>query len=427
MIALDEALAHVLSRCTPLSPVRMPLGAALGCVLAADVETRESVPPFDNTAMDGFAVRAADTAGATEQAPVQLCVAGTLRAGAVPGHAVQEGTAVRIMTGAPIPPGADAIVMVERTRVSDDGTSVEVRTEVSPGTHIRPAGDDLKRGQTVCGRGEVLTAGHLGVLASIGEVSVPVYPPVTVGVLSTGDELVGPGRDLAPGQIRDSNRVTLLALVREAGCDAVDLGCVADDETAITDAVGRGVRRCDALMTSGGVSMGDFDFVKVVLDQMGDMRWMQIAIKPAKPFAFGTVRIPRRSKRASDPPASDQSTVPVFGLPGNPVSSIVSFELLARPALRQMMGHRPDQLGRPTVTAIADEPFRRRVDGKVHFARVVCEWMDEDNAYHARSAGGQGSHQLSAMARSNALGILPDSTGVEEGDRLRVMLLDRPN
>ena len=347
--------------------------------------------------MDGFAVRAADaTAGA------RLKVVATLPAGRAPDRAVGVGEAVRIMTGAPIPEGADAIVMVEDTEVDDDGFVTIGRTAAS-GDHVRPAGEDLAAGQVAFEPFTVLGPGHLGVLASLGYRRVPVFRRARVGVLSTGDELVDDGSPLRPGQIRDSNRPTLVAMVHEAGCDAVDLGVVADDEAAITAVLERGLAECDALVTSGGVSMGDFDYIKVVLDRMGAMQWWQVAIKPAKPLAFGVV-----------------SGKPVFGLPGNPVSSMVSFELFARPALRRMMGHRDPF--RPTVEAVADEALRRRPDGKVHFVRVVASTGD-DGRWHIRSSGGQGSNLLRAMALANALAVVPDGDGVAAGGDVEVMLL----
>jgi molybdenum cofactor synthesis domain-containing protein len=309
---------------------------------------------------------------------------------------------MRIMTGAPMPPGADAVVMVERTTASTDGETVTVAIEVETGNHVRRAADDVGPGDEVVAAGVELTAGHLGVLASIGRERVEVVSRPVVGVFSTGDELVEGSAPLAPGQIRDSNRLTLLALVAESGFEGVDLGLVRDDEGAIAAAVGDGAARCDALLTSGGVSMGDYDYVKVVLDRLGDMEWMQVAIKPAKPFAFGVV-----------------DGVPVFGLPGNPVSSMVSFELFARPGLRQMAGHA--DLDRPRVAAIADEDLRRHPDGKTHFQRVTVQYRD--GAYRARSAGGQGSHQLTAMAAAGALAVLPDGDGVPAGGTTEVLLL----
>jgi molybdenum cofactor synthesis domain-containing protein len=308
------------------------------------------------------------------------------------------------MTGAPMPPGADAVVMVERTAaVGDDRVRVEVVIE--PGNHVRRAGDDLEAGDEVFGIGTALTPAHLGVLASIGATEVQVGRRPRVGVLSTGDELVGPGRPLGPGQIRDSNRTALLAALDELGVEPVDLGLVADDEELIRQALTDGIASCDALCTSGGVSMGDFDYVKTVLDDVAEMRWMQVAIKPAKPFAFGIA-----------------GSVPVFGLPGNPVSSLVSFELFARPALRRMIGHR--HLDRPRVTAVAVDGLVRRPDGKTHFARVALE-QDEQQGFVVRSAGGQGSHQLRAMADANGLAVLPDGAGVEPGASVSVMVLGR--
>jgi molybdenum cofactor synthesis domain-containing protein len=221
--------------------------------------------------------------------------------------------------------------------------------------------------------------------------------------MSTGDELVEGPQPLQPGQIRDSNRITLLSLVAEAGFDALDLGLIRDDEQAIREALERGVEQADAVITSGGVSMGDFDFVKSVLTELGDFNWMQVAIRPAKPLAFGVM-----------------SGTPVFGLPGNPVSSMVSFELFARPALRRMMGRLDAE--RPHLFAIADEPLLREPDGKVHFQRVIVS-QQSDGAWHARSAGGQGSHQLVAMATANGLAILPDGNGADAGSSVRVIYL----
>ncbi len=254
-------------------------------------------------------------------------------------------------------------------------------------------------------------------LATFGVTHLDVVPRARVGVFSTGDELVEGPQVLEPGQIRDSNRRTLLALVEQAGCLGVDLGRIADDEAAITAAIEQGAATCDALVSSGGVSMGDFDFVKVVLDRIGDMRWMQVAIKPAKPLAFGTVPAPAGTAA----PAGER--VPVFGLPGNPVSSVVSFELFARPGLRSMMGRAAGDLDRPRVRAVADEPIHRHRDGKVHFARVVCA-TGEDGRFHVRSAGRQGSHHLSALVGANALAVLPDGDAVEPGAELDVLLTD---
>ena len=398
MIPLDQARTHVLDRC-PVGPVTtVALDEAVGLVLSSDVTSAEDVPPFANTAMDGFAVRAADTVGA----PRELAVVGTLAAGAAPDVEVGPGQAVRIMTGAPMPPGADAVIMVELTeRVGDE--RVRVTAEVPVGNHVRHAGEDVGAGAVVFEAGTVVTPAHVGVLASLGlyEVSAPARP--RVGVISTGDELVESSAPLAPGQIRDSNRHTLLALLEASGTTGVDLGLIPDTEADIAAAIEHGVATCDALVSSGGVSMGDFDYVKVVLDRLGDMRWMQVAIKPAKPLAFGTV-----------------GDVPVFGLPGNPVSSMVSFELFAKPALRQMMGYADP--GPVTVPGRAAEDLRRRPDGKTHFLRVQAH-PAADGVLEVRSAGGQGSHQLTAMANGNALAVVPDGEGLAAGETVEVLRL----
>ena len=402
MIPLEEAQAFVLSHCQPRLPEDIPLVESLGCVTAIGMFADAAVPPFANSAMDGFAVRAEDT----WDGPARLKVVGHLPAGTAPSVEVGEGEAIRIMTGAPIPSGADAIVVIEDAEVESDGDVVRVTKRVEPGLHIRPAGQDLSPGQLVFPMGTELGPGHLGVLASLGVTELPVYPRPRVGVLSTGDELVdGPG-ELAPGQIRDSNRHTLLALVRQNRLEAVDLGLVGDDEKKISKAVERGVSECDVLLTSGGVSMGDLDHVKTVLDRLGgqSMRWMQVAIKPAHPLAFGVV-----------------NGKPVFGLPGNPVSAMVSFELFVFPALRQIMGHEFPHRAR--VPAVADEPLPRPRDGKVHFMRVEATYQ-EDGRFHVRPTGGQASNLLRTMALANALAVVPDGNGVAAGQPVEVLLLD---
>lgn len=406
MIPLEDAQRLVLEACTPLAPVVLCRDDALGCVTAAPVMATEDVPSFANTAMDGYAVRAADTLGATEEAPARLAVVGSLAAGQESRTPVEPGQAVRIMTGAPMPPGADAVIMVELTRTDGSGV-VLAGAEVPPGNHVRPAGDDLRAGQMVIPTGTELGPAHLGVLASIGMHEVTVHPPARVGVLSTGDELTDGTAPLRPGQIRDSNRPMLLALARRSGCVAVDLGQARDVEDELTEAIEGGLSTCDVILTSGGVSVGDFDYTKAVLDRLSGatMRWMQVAIRPAKPFAFGVVR-----------------GTPVFGLPGNPVSSMVSFECFARPALRAMMGHhRP---GRPEITAVADEGLARQPDGKLHLIRVEAA-PGPDGRYHVRSTGSQGSHQLLATARANALALVPDGKGVPPGGTVRTLLLSQ--
>ncbi|MFM7068319.1 MAG: gephyrin-like molybdotransferase Glp, partial [Actinomycetes bacterium] len=276
------------------------------------------------------------------------------------------------------------------------------------GNHIRPAGDDLHPGTEVISPGTVVTPAHVGLLTTVGVDALRVFRRPVVGVLSTGDELVSVGTPLGAHQIFDSNRPQLLAAVTAAGFTAVDLGRVGDDAERIAEAVELGAARCDALITSGGVSMGEHDLVRVVLDRVGAMRWMQVAIKPAKPFAFGSVPGPDRP-------------VPVFGLPGNPVSSLVSFELFARPGLRAMAGH-PHPYRRE-FRAVAASEFRRRSDGKTHFVRVRSS-VGEDGTLQVAPSGAQGSHQLSGSAAADALAVLPDGDGVATGGHLTVTFLD---
>jgi len=400
LVSLEETRDAILGAVPRLPVEPCAIADAVGLVLAEDVITAEAVPPFANTAMDGYALRAADTDGASEDAPVRLRVVGELPAGHAPTAPVGPGEAIRIMTGAPMPDGADAVMMVERTaRDGDDG--VLVQAVAKTGDHIRLPGGDLEAGQVVFTAGTVLGPAHVGVLASVGAHVVPVYRRVRVGVLSTGDELVEQGA-LAPGQIRDSNRPMLLALAAAAGAEVIDLGLARDDEDLIVSVLEDAFTRCDAVLTSGGVSVGDYDFVKAALDRFGQLEWRQIAIKPAKPLAFGIVQ-----------------GVPVFGLPGNPVSSLVSFELFARPALRSMMGY--TECRRVEVVARAAHAFTRRPDGKVHLDRVRVRW--EGGGYVVVSTGKQESNVLSATAAANGLALVPDGDGVVEGASLTVILL----
>lgn len=409
MIPLAEAQRRVLAAVDRLHPRAVLLDDALGLVTSIALTAEEDVPPFANTAMDGFAVQAADTA----DPPARLKIVGTLPAGVDPaGLSVGPGEAIRIMTGAPIPDGADAVVMVERTTV--EGEIVVIDVAVPVGNHVRPAAEDLIAGDEVFAAFTVIRPGHLGVLASLGMRKVPVFPRPRVGILSTGDELIEGPATLRPGQIRDANRPSLTALVRRAGAEAIDLGLVGDDLDEVRAAITAALARCDALITSGGVSMGDFDPVKVVLAELAGSQApdtspapdasMQVAIKPAKPLGFAVV---------------DER--PVFGLPGNPASAMVSFELFARPALRKMMGHPNPLLS--TVPAVADEALERVVDGKTHFVRVSATW-GEDGRLHVRSAGSQGSNLLRSMALADALAALPDGEGVAAGEPVEVLLLE---
>ena len=408
MIPLDDVQRAIFGAVTRLEPIDADPRETLGLVLAERVIAPEAVPPFANTAMDGYAVQAADTAGATEDTPVRLRVVGELAAGHAPTVAVGQGEAIRIMTGAPMPDGADAIVMVERTtRDGDDG--VVVTLAVDAGQHVRRAGGDLDAGDVVFEPGAVLGAARIGVLATVDARRARVFPRARVGVLSTGDELVESG-PLSPGKIRDSNRPMLLAQLAGAGATPIDLGSRHDEEAVMTAALADAIKQCDAVITSGGVSVGDFDYVSDALERIaaadatGASRvdWYQVAIKPAKPLCFGMV----------------QGT-PVFGLPGNPVSSFVSFELFARPALLKTMGH--DDIFRPQVVARAEHDMPRRRDGKLHLDRVVVRL--EAGRYVATGVRSQESNALAASAAANGLALLPDGEGIAAGDDLTVMLI----
>jgi molybdenum cofactor synthesis domain-containing protein len=441
LVPLEEARRRVLASCCRLASRDVPLADALGSVLASAVYSPEPVPAFANSAMDGYALRAADV----RSIPAQLKVIGAVMAGDPPEKIeVGPGEAARIMTGAPMPAGADAVVMVEHT--SAHGELVVVEEAVLPGNHVRPAGSDLVAGEEVLPAGVTLCAPQIAVLAAAGAQTVAVYPRPVVGVASTGDELhQGPG-SLPPGKVRDSNRPGLLAQLRADGFEPLDLGKLPDDKSALAEALFAAAQRCDAVLTSGGVSMGERDLVKVVLDELGrgTAMWLKVAVRPAKPLAFAVLALgnamgqapgsvgggsplasgttaPAAAEARPAPAAGLGAAVPVFGLPGNPVSAFVSYELFARPALRLMAGH--SRLGRPELRAVLEEPLPRKRDGKLHLARVALE-RGPDGRPRVRLAGGQGSHQLSAFARSAALALVPDGNGLAAGDEVDVWLLD---
>jgi molybdenum cofactor synthesis domain-containing protein len=410
VLPLHEVRDLVLSRGEPLEPTRVPVARARGCVLAEDVAATSDLPGFPGSAMDGFAVRWADVAVATEDLPVVLEVVDSVRAGRASSATVGHRQAVRIMTGAPVPDGADAVVPVEQTRPSggtrDLDETVAVLAPVEAGQHVRGSADDVAAGTVVVRAGTPVTAPLVGVLTSLSRTEVEVVPRPRVGVLSTGDELVEAPRGLGPGQIRDSNRPMLLAAVAEAGAVPVDLGWVRDAPDSVAAALRAGATRCDVLLTSGGVSMGEADVVKLVLDRMDDSRWIQIAIRPAKPFALASV-----------------DGVPLLGLPGNPVSALVSFELLARPLLRRMAGE--SVLDRPRITATAGEGLTRRPDGKDHYVRVRFAPDPQGDGPRVVPVVGQGSHQLVATSAAQGLAVLPDGTGVPVGGPVEVLVLDQ--
>jgi len=316
------------------------------------------------------------------------------------------------MTGAPMPPGADAIAIVERTEPGSARGTVRILETVAPGDFVRPTGSDLRQGDLAVAEGTLLGPAHISLLASVDSQSVVAHPRPRVGVLSTGDELADVAEPLKPGQIRDSNRQGLLAALQRDGFVGVDLGVRRDVETEISAALREGLDSCDAVITSGGVSMGEFDFVKVALEALvaevgGQVHQFKVAIRPAKPLSFAAVAMPPHA-------------VPVFGLPGNPVSSMVSYQVIALPALRWLAGHRSPLPRR--LPAVAVDDFERRPDGKLHLVRVIAA-MGPDGRIVVRSAGAQGSHQLAALATANALALLPDGMGINMGEEIQVLLV----
>lgn len=384
MIPLEDARARVLGSLPTPESITITSGSALGLVLAADVVSPSVVPPFANSAMDGFAVRHEDLT----EIPIVLSVTEDLAAGHVARGQVERGTAIKIMTGAPIPIGADTVVKVEDTEPAEGAVKIMQRPE--PGTAVRPAGGDVGRGDLVFGTGEVLTARHLGVLAAIGVPEVEVYRPLRAAILSTGDEVMPPDTvELEPGQIRDSNRPLLDGLLSSVGAEVVDFGIVRDDPDALRQAFTTAASECDIVVTSGGVSMGEYDLVKQVLVELGDVELWKVAMQPAKPFAFGRV-----------------GDAPLFGLPGNPVSVFVAFEQFVRPAIRQMTGH--SHLLRPRLTGTLSESVDTDPE-KTVFLRVVVD-LDADGR-PAKLAGGQSSNVLSATARADGFAVVPRGVG----------------
>ena len=403
LLPVANARARILAQVPVLAAETADLSAIRGQVLAEDIHAGEDVPPFANSAMDGFAVRAADVAGATVAQPIRLRVVMHLPAGAVAAHAIGPGEAARIMTGAMLPPGADAVVMIEET---DGGhAEVAIRRAARAGENIRPQGESLRAGDLALARGTVLGPPHLGLLAMLGHARARVIRRPRVALFSTGDELVPPDESPGPGKIRDSNRYGLSAQVAEFGAIPVDLGLTGDDPQRIRALITRGLEAADCLVTSGGVSVGDVDLTRRVLAEFGPIETMRVAMKPGMPQAFGL--------------AGDK---PVFGLPGNPVSSMIVCDQFVRPALRKMAGHA--ELFRPRQWAAAAEPLRKPA-GKTHFLRAIVE--HGAGRLTARLAGPQGSGILRSLVLANALVILePEVTQVAAGEMVPIELLGEP-
>lgn len=408
MISVEEAADRVLSQVGALPAERRSPLDALGQVLAADVRASFDIPPHDNAAMDGYAVVSADTPGAAPGSPRFLEVLGELPAGRAPAIAVRPGGAIRIMTGAPLPPGADAVVQFELTTEAQggqvDGGRIGVLAAAKPGLNVRRAGEDVRAGEVVLRAGTALRPAEVGVLASLGLTEVAVVRQPRIAVLSTGDELLAPGEPLRPGCIYDANSYSVAALIRRYGGVPVMLGIARDRVEDLVARVRAGLES-DMLITSAGVSVGDYDVVKDVLAAEGEIGFWQVRMKPGKPLAFGRV-----------------GAVPFVGLPGNPVASMVAFEQFVRPAILKMLGK--TRLRKPEVEASLVGQADNR-DGRRCFVRASVARSQE--GYVATITGPQGSGILTSMSLADGLVVIPeDVPAVKTGDRVRVQMLDWP-
>lgn len=399
MITIEEARALVLAEASPLPSESRVLSEALGSVLAQGVTAPHDVPPFDNSAMDGYAVRAIDTTRAADS-PVTLKVVDTVAAGGLSRVEVGSGTAVKIMTGAPLPGGADAVVEVESTEPLDG--AVVVLRRLATGENLRRAGEDVRSGTAVLAAGDLVGPAEIGLAASLGFPTLEVHRRPRVAIVATGSELVEVDQELALGQIRNSNSYTMEAQCRQLGIEAERLGIAPDEYEATRSLLERGMTY-DVLITSGGVSVGEFDFVKEVQDDLGvERRLWRVAMKPGKPVVFGV-----------------RGGCLVFGVPGNPVAAMVSFELFIRPALLRLMGHR--KVLRPVYRAVMQEDLVNR-HGRVHVVRVRA-WR-EGNTWYASSTGPQGSGILKSMVNADGLVFVPaDTAGISAGDTVDMTLL----
>jgi len=406
METYQQALRLVLEHALPLPPRILPLAEVLGLAAAEAVHALEPVPPFTNSAMDGFAVRAADCAAASPERPVRLPLAGTIPAGQAQVPDLEPGTALRIMTGATLPAGADAIVPVEEASAVDPGW-VELSGPARTGAHIRLAGEDIPAEGLVVAAGRILRPAEIGVLAAIGRAEVPVRPRPVVAVLTTGDELVDAGERPGPGQIRDANIHSLCAQVRAAGAVALPFPRVPDRREAVAAALAEALAGADVVLTNGGVSVGDFDFIKDVLAGLGaEQVFWRVAQKPGGPLGLWML----------------QGRL-VFGIPGNPVAAMLMFEEYVRPALRRMLGAGP--LHRPERTGIMAAPWRKRPDGKLNFLRVVTR--EREGRLEVALTGPQGSGLLSSMMRANALALVPaEVLDIPAGGEILLHLIDEP-
>ncbi len=404
MLSVEEARRRILEHFQPLEPERIPIMEALDRVLAEDVVAEMDIPPLPNTAMDGYAMRVADVAEASPEKPARLKVVADLAAGYVLEEPIQPGTAVRIMTGAPIPPGAEAVVPFENVEV--DGDEVLVFKPYATWKNIRHAGEDVKAGQVVLPKGKTLRPQEIGMLAALGRPTALVHRRPRVAVLSTGDEVIDITDPWQPGKIRDANGYTVSALIRKYGGVPIRMGIAPDTIEALTDKIREALDAgADFILTSGGVSMGDFDVVKKVLAKEGEMHFWRARMKPGKPMAFGEIQ-----------------GVPLLGLPGNPVSSTISFELFARPAILTMLGKK--KLEKPLIDAILVDAVKRK-DNRRHYLRV---WLEEkDGQTYAHLTGDQGSGILLSMVQADGLAIISeDLNSTPPNFPVKVMILDWP-
>ena len=414
MISVEQALGKVLSYVEVLDAEESPILDCLGQVLAEDVYSSIDVPPLDNTAMDGYAVRAEDTREASQQSPRFLQVIDTVPAGSISRHKLKPGTAIRIMTGAPIPDGADSVVPFEytdETQRNEPSREIGILCQSEAGWNIRRAGEDISKGSLVLSKGAVVRPQEVGVLASLGRSTVRVIRRPVVAILATGDELVEINQPLSPGKIYNSNAYSVAALVQRYGGIPRPLGIALDSEDSLVAKLNQGLG-ADMLITSGGVSAGDYDMVKDVLAKKGEIAFWTVQMKPGKPLAFGRIRGVSQSGVAR--------YIPHLGLPGNPVSSMVTFELFARPAILKMMGKK--NWAKPIVEAVIKDSVVNS-DGRRIFARAVVEKRGDQ--YFARLTGPQGSGILTSMTSANGLVIIPeDREGVAAGEVVQVMMLD---
>lgn len=418
MISVEQALEKVLSSISVLGDEERPLLECLGQVLDEDIYSSIDVPPKDNSALDGYAVRAADIKNASEQNPRVLKVIDTIVAGGNPKKTVSQGTAIRIMTGAPTPPGADVVIGFEETdenarKILPGGAPAEIGIKLAEesGANIRKAGESIKKGELVLAKGAVLRPAEIGVLASLGRAKIRVIRRPLVAILATGDELTALGEPLGEGRIYNSNTYSVAAQVlREGGVPKL-LGIALDNEASLVSKINQALD-ADLLITIGGVSMGDYDVVKDVLAKQGEIVFWKVRTKPGKPLAFGTIKRVGVGKSAKD--------MPHLGLAGNAVSCMVNYELFVRPAILKMMGKK--NLAKPVVEATIEDNIKND-DGRRVFARVIVE--KREGKYFARLTGPQGSGILTSMALANGLAIVPeDKERVKRGDILQVMMLD---